>query len=108
MVIYRFENAKGEGPYSAGARGTDACHGQCHPTPRLDGLADVAGFSAWHYGFASEQQARDWFGHVWDDLHNEGFTLARYGAPARVVKRGRKQVAFIRKASMRITKCSPS
>ncbi len=93
MVVFRIENDKKKGPY----------HGDCgvmiggtydtHPTPDVDGI-DIAKEDV--CGFDSLDKLLDWFGHVLPQLEARGFRTCVYRVKKKFVKRGKRQVCFVK------------
>lgn len=112
MIVYRVEDEHGNGPYVARVRGyngprTRAAerlgrllrdqHGwgdHDHPSPAEDGIAVPEHRDTYVCGFASLDQATQWFAGWGERLYTGGYDLMAYDVPDEHVRVGDRQVMF--------------
>jgi hypothetical protein len=121
VIVYRVENANGEGPYSAGFRipGTEVetqqregntgewrtvlkprSLGAIHSDDTHPGYCDFyRDLSGYVFGFPSMAALVEWFGDLEEDLAQAGYHINCYDIPKKEVIFGRskRQVIFPRK-----------
>lgn len=108
MIVYRVENAEGEGPYwhsveNAIGISIGTIHNKCHnhPAPSED-IVDTQfdRFSnQWYYGCLSLEQLVKWFTlpeNYFPLLREKGFYIVAYECEDKDVAKGDKQCAFKR------------
>jgi len=103
MIIYRYEDKDGYGPYNSSKRVTNTDlnivlrqHDDCvdHPCPSKDfdcpcSMLDV------RYGFCSMADLEAWFTvEVRELLKIAGFSVVKYDVPVCSIQMGKKQVRF--------------
>jgi hypothetical protein len=95
MLVYRVENADGEGPY-AGFKTTDLSrhyNTDTHPGPYYDNIPSVHSYH--RFGFSSAEKFVSWFNE--DErasLAGDGYRMSIYDVDPAHVIHGRKQVVF--------------
>lgn len=106
MRIYRVEHVEsGVGPYTTCIeKATDIIlkyfNPRNQPLPQDDGLIDYDGL--W-FGFESRRQLTDWFPHpILPMLERLGFKVMVYEVALADMKRGRRQVAFVKENAVRL------
>lgn len=98
MLVYRWEDADGVGPYAAGTlsgadRWTEVPHREAYgrPIPSRDDIEPCGG----SYGFASLDQEREWFRpHERWIMLEHGFRLVTYSVDDSAVQIGGHQCEF--------------
>ena len=117
MLVYRFENEAGVGPYTGITKfdistvvpGLDRNGSSRHPSPAIDFSGDtspwVKGMSRYnsHFGFSTLHQLMDWFDPLQQiQLADLGFHLTTYQVDPEHVVLLNRQCAFVRKHARRL------
>ena len=111
IIIYRFEDAEGRGPYTSNLTywtcpGISRITSEMHPVPCDDEILDYG--REHRYGFSSKEQLLAWFGFpgCLDSLEELDFKIAMYLVDTEHVLFGEKQVAFVGDEAFRMTEIS--
>lgn len=98
MKVYRVENEKHEGPYTAPVACINFAPDARHPLPENDGIMVWALrhlYRDLRFGFRSTEKAELWFSPPERlVLAKHGFRLVQYEVPLRWVKHGLRQTVF--------------
>jgi hypothetical protein len=107
MLIYRYENKKGKGPFTHDLD-TDEDMALCnilyssinptlHPTPNHNLYTLGEGVSEYHFGCASREEIDHWFNEeVKKCLEDAGFRLKIYDCPDEYCVREENQIGFLK------------
>lgn len=104
MIVYRFEDENGLGPYIENNQNINFAHDDDkHLSPREEGLE----INSLHCGFKGMEQIHRWFTNDEIIKMNQDFMLVSYSIGKKHVNIGKQQVTFDLNKATKLSKYKP-